>query len=200
MTPQLIDVSSNNGAVDFHKVFASGMKKVIIRTSIGIGDMDDHFSTNTTNAKNAGMSVSFYHVAFIHEAEAVGTDSANQANYFIENYKKTGVAPEFLVLDIENPTKLGKVGCEQWIKTFCDTVNTHTGIDVIIYSNKPWLDAHLPATHKIGIHRLWIANYNVGIKAPPLPIGWKSYFMWQYSEKGSVPGIHGNVDLTIFHP
>ena len=200
MTPQIIDVSSNNGVVDFHKVFASGMKKVIIRASIGIGDMDEHFSTYTANAKNAGMAISFYHVAYIHPEVAVVTDSANQANYFVENYKKAGVTPEFLVLDIENPTTIGKAACEQWIKTFCDTVKAHTGIDVIIYSYKPWLDEHLAPTHKLGIHRLWIANYNAALKTPLLPVGWKTYFMWQYNDKGTIPGIHGNVDLTVFHP
>ena len=200
MTPQIIDISSNNGVVDFHKVFASGMKRVIIRASLGYGDMDGQFSTYTTNAKNAGMSISFYHVAYIHPEAAVLNDSANQANYFVENYRKTGITPEYLVLDIETPTTISKTACELWIKTFCDTVKAHTGIDVIIYSYKSWLDTHLNNTHKLGIHRLWIANYNAGLTTPPLPLGWKTYFMWQYNEKGSVAGITGNVDLSIFHP
>jgi GH25 family lysozyme M1 (1,4-beta-N-acetylmuramidase) len=29
-----------------------------------------------------------------------------------------------------------------------------------------------------------------------MPVPWKSYAVWQHTSKGSVPGIHGNVDLN----
>ena len=45
------------------------------------------------------------------------------------------------------------------------------------------------------IIRLWIANYN-NPPTPPLPVGWTKYFMWQYTDSGTIAGIKGNVDLS----
>ena len=43
---------------------------------------------------------------------------------------------------------------------------------------------------------LWVASYR---EAPPkLPAGWNRYTFWQYSERGAVTGVTGDVDLNRF--
>jgi hypothetical protein len=41
---------------------------------------------------------------------------------------------------------------------------------------------------------LWIAAYQD--HEPTLPKPWTRYAVWQYTSNGTVPGIHGNVDLN----
>ena len=44
---------------------------------------------------------------------------------------------------------------------------------------------------------LWVANY--GVLKPNLPIQWTDYEMWQYTDRGTLPGITGSVDWNIFN-
>jgi hypothetical protein len=45
---------------------------------------------------------------------------------------------------------------------------------------------------------LWIAQYTSG--SPTWPKGtWPSYTLWQYTDKGRVPGIEGNCDCNQFN-
>jgi hypothetical protein len=49
---------------------------------------------------------------------------------------------------------------------------------------------------RLADYRLWLAQYG---PKPVLPKGYKSLWLWQYSESGTVPGIDGNVDLNAFN-
>ena len=46
---------------------------------------------------------------------------------------------------------------------------------------------------------LWIANYNVSEPSVPSAWGNKGWDFWQYSQKGNVEGIEGDVDLDTFN-
>jgi GH25 family lysozyme M1 (1,4-beta-N-acetylmuramidase) len=47
--------------------------------------------------------------------------------------------------------------------------------------------------------KLWIANY--GVLKPMLPRtgGWQSWWLWQYSDKGTLPGYHSSLDMNHFN-
>jgi lysozyme len=47
----------------------------------------------------------------------------------------------------------------------------------------------------LAAYRLWLSQY--GPKAV-LPKGYKEYWLWQYSDKGEVPGINAPVDVNQF--
>ena len=42
--------------------------------------------------------------------------------------------------------------------------------------------------------KLWVAAY--GYDAPPLPVGWSNYYLWQYSSTGRLAGYNGNLDMN----
>ena len=101
-----------------------------------------------------------------------------------------------LILDIEtNKVALGKARVEEWIRSFFSELKKGGYENVALYSYTPFLDASLPANHNFGNIKLWIAAY-VNANKPKLPKGWNNYWIWQYSCKGSVTGIKGNVDLN----
>jgi lysozyme len=109
-------------------------------------------------------------------------------------------APEWLAIDLENwgpdrDTPLTKAEYNQWLTVFLAEVQSATGITCMVYTYKSYLDLHLPPMHQFGSYPLWIANYN-NPPTPPLPVGWTKYFMWQYSDSGTMAGITGHVDMS----
>lgn len=67
-----------------------------------------------------------------------------------------------------------------------------------IYTRTSFWDKYVAETPDIVKEcPLWIARWG---EAPPqpyeLPKGWHDWAIWQYADKGSVPGITGPVDLN----
>lgn len=196
----VIDLSSNNGKVDFSKI--TGVDEIFIRASLGYGDFDKNLNENANGAHAAGIPVSYYHFCYPHNNADPADDATKQANYFVDTIAKLP-APTHLAVDLENfsataDTTISKEDYATWLQKFLDTVEARTGIRCIIYTYADYLNRHLPAGHVFGRYSLWLANYG-NTKNPPPPTGWAAYFMWQYSESGSVNGIEGHVDLSKFN-
>ena len=194
----IIDLSSNNGVVDF--VQLSGVDEIFIRSSLGYGDFDKNLNKNATEADAQGHPVSYYHFAYPHTDPDHEADAAKQANYFVDAIQKL---PKFthLAVDLENfnnhggDTTLSPGEYAIWLQSFLDTVEERTGEKCIIYTYADYLNRHLPDNHQFGEYPLWIANYSHTL-SPALPKGWNKYWAWQYSESGELAGITGHVDLS----
>lgn len=211
MKPCIIDISSNNGVINFNKVFAAmapakdGKKRVFIRTSLGYGDKDKSCINYANDAHKAGLTVSYYHFAYPSKKTSgtVIEDAKSEANYFCDT---VALLPKYekLVVDCEpfgkgKDTFLTKEEYGQWLQTFLDTVKARTGVDCIIYTYADYLNQHLPANHAFGKYPMFIANYS-NINNPPVSKGWSTYYMWQYSDTGKLDGISTLVDFSSFNP
>ena len=75
-------------------------------------------------------------------------------------------------------------------RAFCQTIQ-NSGYKAGIYANKTWLNSYLDAPG-LSSYKIWLAQY----AASPSYTRTR-YDMWQYSSKGSVAGISGNVDMNI---
>ena len=73
-------------------------------------------------------------------------------------------------------------------KAFCATIQ-NSGYTAGVYANKTWFTSKID-TGALGSYKIWLAQY----AAAPSYSG--RYNLWQYSSKGSVPGIKGNVDMN----
>jgi len=202
----IIDISSDNGVIDFERVANAmmpdandGNKRVIIRTSLGYGDKDKMCGTNANAAIAAGMTVSYYHFAYPDKKTGgtVESDSQAEANYFCDTVQALP-AFEFLIIDLEQASPLTQIEYAQWLSSFLTCVKTRLSADVVIYTYADFLNRMLPDNHAFGANKLWIANYSAQTH-PPLPKGWAGYFMWQYSETGVLDGIPGKVDCSVFN-
>lgn len=192
-----IDVSHHNGIIDWAKVKTNPTKIdfVYIKSSEGVGYTDSSFLTNATEAKNNGFKIGYYHFASLNTVNDVA-DAKSEADYFIANIKKAPKADLPYILDLEtNKVALGKARVQEWIKAFFTEMKAKGYDNTALYSYTPFLDSNLPANHSLGSIKLWIAAY-VNTAKPKLPKGWKEYWIWQYSCKGSVTGIKGNVDMN----
>jgi len=205
----IVDISSNNGLIDFKQVKLSGVEKVVVRATMGFNTHDKMLITNANSVHAAGIPVLYYHFAYEHGDKESASDATIQANYFLDTIKQLPVA-EDLVIDLEpkdaagNDTTFNQQQFALWLQTFLDVVEHATGKQMIIYTYADYLNRHLLGNHSFGKYRLWIANYHSPTGTgtgynPPLPKGWTKYYMWQYSQTGTVPGIKTHVDLSKLH-
>lgn len=184
-----IDVSKWNGEIDWKKVKDSGIEFAMIREGYGRNDpnqVDKNFHTNIKNALDSGIHCGVYHYSYAVDVQ----DAINEANFCLENIK--GYNLEYPVaFDIEDKSmeKLSKRMLTDICKAFCDTIEKH-GYYVLIYTNVNWLDNYLFKDELLSKYDLWLADWN---KDKPL----YSCGLWQFSNKGCVYGINGDVDMNL---
>lgn len=188
-----IDVSKWNGNIDWNSVKASGASYVIIRcgyrgSSTGALITDPKFAANISGANAAGLKVGVYFFTqAVNEKEAV-----EEASMVLDLVKKYKISyPIFL--DVESSggraDGIDKATRTAVCKAFCATIQ-NSGYTAGVYANKTWLTSKIDAG-ALGSYKIWLAQY----AAVPSYNG--RYNLWQYSSKGSVPGISGNVDLNL---
>lgn len=188
-----IDVSKHNGAIDWNAVKNAGVNFVIIRcgyrgSATGVLVEDQTFRTNIQGASAAGLKVGIYFFSqAVNEVEAV--EEASLTVDLIKKYKIT--YPVYMDVESANGRADGlDAGTRtQVIGAFCKTI-IDSGYTAGVYANKTWLGSKMNAG-ALGGYKIWLAQY----AAAPTYSG--RYEMWQYSSKGSIPGISGNVDLNI---
>lgn len=201
---KVIDVSSNNGTIDWVRARADDVADAIIRCSLGYNTADKNALVNANNAHAAGVRVSYYHFAYPDKKEGgtVKTDAEAEANYFTRLFEKFP-APHMLAVDVEEwegqrDSPLSNKEFYEWMLYFLSKVYDNTGIIPMIYSYRDYLDRHLPKTHQLGNLPLWIASYSA-VAAPGLPNGWNQYYLWQYTAGATIQGIAGTCDVSRFH-
>lgn len=203
---RIIDVSRNNGVIDWKKVAGSGVTDVIIRLSMGYNTMDKMATLNAKGAAAAGIAVSYYHFAYP-DRKTGGTlvdDAVNEAKYFTGLFMSGTIpAPKWIAVDLENwegqrDSPLVPNEYYQWLQVFLREVMTRSMKAPVIYSYGPYLNSRLPAGHTLGVFPLWIAHYTKA-PAPTLPNGWDRYFLWQKDSKGVMSGIPTATDLNILY-
>lgn len=199
-TMNIIDISHHNGKINWAAVASQvtpfKIDGVIIKTSTGVGGSDPRAAFNAAEAKRVGLKVGYYHYCSMNSEDEL-KDSTEEAAWFTKVLKSLPKPDLPVVLDIEDPeilTSLDDGEVYAWIKNFFAVMKANGYNDYVLYSFTPFLNDHLPLNHDLGSIRLWIARW--GGNAPILPKGWKDYWLWQYTETGSVKGIIGNVDLN----
>lgn len=188
-----IDVSKWNGNIDWAAVKASGVDYVIIRvgyrgSTAGALIDDSRFIANINGAKGAGLKVGVYFVTqAVNDVEAV-----YEASMVLDRIKGYSLdLPVFL--DVEpsggRGDRIDKATRTSVIIAFCETIRS-AGYSAGVYANKTWLDTKMDAS-QLGNYKIWVAHYSS-------VCGYTGrYDMWQYTDKGTISGITGSVDLNL---
>ncbi len=185
-----IDVSHYQGKIDWEKVRSVEnsypIRFAFIRATAGRDKIDTNFDYNWLHSKKNGLIRGAYHYYRPHE------NSVQQATFFIKNVRlQKGDLPP--VLDIESiPDNQSidslKVGLKRWL----DLVDKHYQIKPIIYTNQRYFEDFLEEDFRE--YQFWIANYNFFVEEMQ-----DDWLFWQFTEKASIDGIGGNVDLNIYN-
>lgn len=191
-----IDVSKFQGKIDWNKVAADGVEFAIIRAGYrGYGENgtlaeDDTFDANMKGAADAGIQtgVYFYSQALneeelMEEAQLVLQKIAPYeiSGPVVYDVEKAGGNGRMNNLSVEERTRLTKL--------FCDTME-EAGYKPMIYHNMEMALLMLDLK-QLEKYDKWFAYYNPELYYP------YEYSIWQYTDKGQVAGIEGDVDLNI---
>lgn len=190
-----IDVSKWNKEIDWDKVKNAGVEFVIIRAGYrgsvtGSLVKDPYFEQNIRGASDAGLKVGVYFFTqAVNEVEAV--EEASAVLRMVDGYKLD--YPIFI--DTEGAGGNGRAdGLDRETRTlvceaFCRTVE-NAGGEAGVYGSRNWFNNNLEM-ERLDNYDIWLAEY----REAPLYQGY--YRMWQYTSKGRIDGIEGNVDLNI---
>ncbi len=188
-----IDVSKWNGNIDWNAVKNSGISFVIIRcgyrgSSTGVLVEDPTFRRNIQGASAAGLKVGVYFFTqAINEVEAV-----EEASMVISLIKGYGISyPVFIDTERANGRAdgLDRATRTAVCRAFCETIRS-AGYSAGVYASKSWYNDNLNYGSLSG-YRIWLAQY------ASEPTFNNRYDMWQYTDKGTVNGISGKVDMNI---
>ncbi len=190
-----IDVSKWNGDIDWDKVREAGVEFVIIRAGYrgsvtGSLVVDPCFEKNIQGASRAGLDTGVYFFTqAVNEVEAV-----EEASMVVELLKEYDVQyPVFI--DTEGAGGNGRAdGLDAATRTavcqaFCNTMESE-GYRAGVYASRNWYYDQLNVDRLQNFY-IWLAEY----RSEPLYQG--RYHMWQYTSKGQVDGIEGNVDMNV---
>ena len=185
-----IDVSSWQRNIDFSKVKEAGIEIVYIKSSEGRTLIDPYFNQNYENAKANGLKVGFYHYLTARSEY----DAEVQANFFASVI--SGKEPDCkLAMDFESFGNLSMNEINAIGLTFMKKVQEITNKEVVIYSNT--YNARTIFSGEITNYSLWLAQWQVN--EPSNNGKWNTWSGWQYTSKGQIPGVNGDVDLSVFY-
>lgn len=191
-----IDISKWNEKIDFIQVKKSGVDFVIIREGYR-KQIDPRFLEYVEESKKAGLIIlGIYHFLYTRSVQ----DAILEAQSAVLNVKKAGLEPDEIIIfsdyeyDTVNDAKeagiiLTKEDCNAHVQAFCAEV-TRLGYKAGIYTNLDYY-RHFYTTETISQYPIWLADYTDG---PDF-----SCIVQQYTNKGSVPGISGNVDMNYYY-
>lgn len=190
-----IDVSSYQGNIDWSKVANQGIKFAILRSSLRNGNLDTFFEKNYKEAKANGIEVDVYQFSYALDT----TTAVNDARNLI--YKLNGKQVD-IWLDLEWNTQ-GLLGKNKVTEIAVAYINEckRLGYQCNIYSNTVWYKNYyrVDKLKDLGC-KFWIAKYGVNdgsydeSRKPNI-----GEFIWQYTSRGKVDGISGNVDLNMMY-
>ncbi|MCM1568176.1 MAG: hypothetical protein NC081_01865 [Roseburia sp.] len=190
-----IDVSKWQGEIDWDKVKNAGVEFAIVRVGYrgsvtGSLVQDPYFEANMRGAAASGIPVGVYFFTqAVGEVEAV--EEASMVLSLIRKYhldypvyidtEGAGGNGRADGLDVETRTLV----CE----AFCRTIE-NAGYEAGVYASRHWFNNNLE-TKRLEQYVIWLAEY----RSVPLYQGY--YRMWQYTSKGAIDGIEGNVDMNV---
>ena len=145
----------------------------------------------------AGLVRGAYHFA----RPQPGRRGRDEAHYFAGVVESVGGRDSRdlpLAIDLEWSRGLSATGVVAWCDDFGAEIKRQTGRGCILYTGGFYKGlGQVRAPHQCGV--LWIAHY--GVSRPTVPWAWRGrgWSFWQYTERGRVDGIPGDVDLDWFN-
>ena len=195
MVLQGIDVSKYQGTINWQKVKNAGKQFAILKATVKNNSVEEKFEESYSGCRNNNIPVGVYRYVY-----AVSSDQARAEAEALVSVLTGKEITCGVWLDMEDSSlqKLGAAQLEAIIKTE-DQILKKAGFKVGVYCNKNWYENVLNGKSLSSTYPFWIARYpanDTGTYNENSSLNPKSYAaLWQYSSKGKVNGINGNVDL-----
>lgn len=203
-----IDVSDNQGYIDWAKVKASGVEFAILRSVRRSGNVDKQLASNIKGCTDNGIPFDFYKYMYALTVE----DAVREAKEVVSALEGLGVKADkntVIWADVEDESQMA-LSISQLsaiVQAFKDTVLA-TGFSFGLYMGKYYYEKGELDTSLFDDHT-WIARYYKGYDVMQFgefpnekykPVAKNGMLWgWQYTSSGRVDGISGNVDLDIVY-
>lgn len=195
-----IDISRAQNSIDWETLAkVEDLEFVIIRAAQGTAE-DSRFAENVRAAMRLKIPFGMYFASSATTAE----EAIAEANFAAE-YAKQYQPIYGIWYDMELPKQqtLGKQKITQLLRVWCDRVK-EVGVPYGIYSNRDWLNNRIDL-QQLADANLWYAAYpsvkqKILTDAPKENRSKLSYpqaAIWQWTSKGRIDGIIGNVDMNV---
>lgn len=176
----MIDVSDNNGPIDWQKVKASGVQRAYLKAWEYVAD--PLYIVNDREARANGIQVGAY--CFGHPGLNANVQGSNFARHM---HVEPGDLPPALDLEVDDGLPLEHVIL--WKTDFYAAVDPAARCRSALYSDRYWLNLLVP--HIYPDRPVWGAAPGAQLTQAER----SRWFAHQYSFTGRVPGIKGYVDL-----
>ncbi|MFT5137700.1 MAG: lysozyme [Arenicella sp.] len=180
-----IDVSFYQGDIPWSSIDHDGIAFAYVKATEGVTLVDPQYKNNVAKLKSTTIRHGSYH--FFEPDD----DAEKQVDFFLSNVNVGGQLPP--VLDIEVSHGVSPASIKSSALIWLKAVESKTGCKPIIYTYKDFWETNLGS--EFNDYPLWLADY---ADHPSLPNGVSSYIFWQHSQKGTVKGISGSVDLDVY--
>lgn len=185
-----IDVSNNNGSVNWTQVRHAGASFAVVKATEGQDYIDPTFTRARLRSITAAHLVPGVYHYLRPRSDRVG---AREASWFVQVIGNAGYGKGFLppVLDVEETTLSPTETC-RYVGSFLRAVRKSLGVKAIVYTFPGFAAANFDGCSWLGKYRLWIAN--IGVSSPSVPAPWSEHLIWQYTWSAHVAGVSGGVD------
>lgn len=188
-----VDVSSYQGKINWKQAKNSGVDFAVLKIIRKDLSPDKQFENNWNGCEEAGVEIKgVYNYSYAtNEAKAVKDAKAVLG---ILNGRKTTIW-----LDVEDNCQknLGKLLIDI-INAYAEVIKS-AGLEFGIYTGQSFYNSYIKPYGGVA-YPLWIARYgkNDGKMDEKYRPQIDSMVAWQYTSKGSVNGIFGNVDMNVW--
>ncbi|MEO8758579.1 MAG: GH25 family lysozyme [Devosia sp.] len=190
---QGMDVARYQGAIDYAKVYSSGVHFVYMKATEGKDYVDPAFADNWRRARASGMAHGAYHFM------TWCSTAAQQAAWFKKNVPADQDAlPPVLDLEWNHDSsckkKFPRADVLEKIHLMLKVMEQHTGKLPIIYTDMTFHHDILEGEHFD--NPFWLRSTAA---EPPQRYGNRRWMMWQWTQTGVLNGVVGSVDRNAFY-
>lgn len=186
-----VDVSHHNPILNWDEVLTQNITFAYLKATEGVTHEDRNYPYNYDLARKANIKVGTYHFY------TFGLSGKEQAAHFIKiaRCKSGDLIP---AIDVEHSKANPYSKDKSYVKIVIDelkalekALHEYYGVHPVIYTNKDCYKLYIKGNFPDNI--MWISDLH---NEPGEDI--KNWRIWQFSHKGELPGMIGDIDLNYY--
>lgn len=197
-----IDVAKWQGNIEWEDVKEDGVEFAILKIINKANNVERSFERNYRNASENNLPLGVYNYSYASTVERARIDARKVLEVLDGKTLQYGVW-----LDIENKAQKGIGLVLVNIMNEYQKIITGAGYDFGVYTGLSFYNTYIKKYAAYISCPFWIARYPSNLRRMltynpcerKTPNILHDLFAWQYSSKGKVRGINGNVDLNLMY-
>ena len=190
-----VDVSENNGHINWLALKEAGVDFAIVRLGYGNRHRDSRFYANVNGALDAGLAIGVYYYSYALDADA----AEREAHFLVDTLKDCGLTMDKLPMgvwfDMEDADGYKRRYSVTDSETLTDMCIAFTSVCEVrgykcgVYASYDWLENRLDTEAFVGIP-IWCAQWDEDCD-------WEETAIWQFTDAWEIDGqvFDGNLCL-----